>query len=65
MIRDARKIAEEENMRFDDVLYLFEIESRQMASALIEKMYDDLAAIKALLEKINQFDDREPRVRML
>lgn len=55
-INEAGRIADENGFRFEDVLRMMEIESRQATTLLICQMYEELQSIKQLLQEMKQFD---------
>lgn len=65
IIREAKAIAAQEGVTVQEVLYVYEIEARQMASALISQMYAEIQEINQLLQEMKQLDEQPPRLRRL
>lgn len=65
MLRQAKDIADKEGVPVEYVLRMMEVESKQMASALIAQMYVEIQSINKLLQEMKQFDDMPPKLRRL
>lgn len=61
---EARKIATENGLEFQDVLRMMEIESRQATTLLICQIYEELQSVKQLLQEMKQFG-QEPEVEFI
>ncbi len=63
-LKEARKIATENGLEFQDVLRMMEIESRQATTLLICQIYEELQSVKQLLQEMKQFG-QEPEVKFI
>lgn len=63
-LKEARRIADDNGLDFQDVLRMMEIESRQATTLLICQIYEELQSLKQLLQEMKQFG-QEPELNFL
>lgn len=63
-LKEARRIADDNGLDFQDLLRMMEIESRQATTLLICQIYEELQSLKQLLQEMKQFG-QEPELNFL